>query len=172
MTKQTTTHRRMLCMCCLWSLRRWRFSEKWKHMGPIFRYVTHIIKRSVAKWKPVALQMYFIQSEKLTVNLRIRFPTFLFTLSNRKCRTIANITWKKLSKKPPPVCNKLENFGFWKQVLDCQPSPLKISIYSCDKQPESATRSKQLGLGQKQDINNNHMQFIAVCVTLVKVTLV
>ena len=31
------THRCVLRMCCLWSLRRWRFFEKRKHMGPIFK---------------------------------------------------------------------------------------------------------------------------------------
>ena len=69
---------------------------------------------------------------------------------------------KKLSKMPPPGCTKLENFGFGKHVVDCQPSPPKISK-SCGKQPESAMTSEQLGLGQKQDVNNNHMQLALLC---------
>ena len=33
---------------------------------------------------------------------------------------------KKLPKKPPPGCGKLENFGFGKQVLQCEHSPSKL----------------------------------------------
>lgn len=62
---------------------------------------------------------------------------------------------KKLSKKPPLGCAKLTNFGFGKQVVDCQPSPPKISK-SEDKQTESAT-------GQQQDVNNNNTQLALLC---------
>ena len=76
---------------------------------------------------------------------------------------------KKLSKKRPPGCAKLENFGFGKQVVDCQPSQSKINKSSYDKQPESATRPEQLGLGQKQDVNN-HMQSASLCTQPAQVT--
>ena len=89
-------------------------------MGPIFRYVAHFIEHSVENWKPVTFRKNFIQSEKLTVNFRLE-SDFLHSFS--LCRTKNVAQWPiLLSKKSPPGCAKLENFGFGKQMVDCQPS--------------------------------------------------
>ena len=114
-------------------------------MGPIFRYIAHFIEQvQLQNWKSVAFQTYVSQQ-----------PILL----------------EKTLKKPPTGCAKLENFGFGKQVVDCQPLPPKITKSSCDKQPESASRSEQLGLGQKQVVNNNHMQSALLCTQRIQVTL-
>ena len=54
-------------------------------------------------------------------------------------------------------------------MVDCQPSQSKTNTSSYDKQPESATRPEQLGLGQKQDVNN-HMQSASLCTQPAQVT--
>ena len=118
-------------------------------MDPIFRYMAHFIERLVPVLETSRIPIVFhpIRKAGNALPIVIAFPTFSFKMSHN-----GQYYLKKLSKKPPPGCAKLTNFGFGKQVVDCQPSPPKISK-SGDKQIDSATTSEQLG--HKLDVNNN-----------------
>ena len=98
-----------------------------ENMGPVLDMFPILSSSQLKTVKLVAFRTYFIQSEEPTVNFRLE-SDFLFSFSLCQTKNVTKrpghqyYSEKKTQKKPPPVWAKPENFGFGKQVVDCQPS--------------------------------------------------
>ena len=84
-------------------------------MDPNFRYVAHFIERLVLLLETSRIPIVFhpIRNADNALPIEIAFLIFFFKMSHN-----GQYYLKKLSKKPPPGCAKLINFGFGKQVVD------------------------------------------------------